>query len=132
MFPDDYITQVSEKIEGKVTKKLSEEFSKTENRMLGALSRLDFLPTNKLIQVHSGTAPETSQNAYGINEGPNEDDSQSGPHPEAGICHNETKQNFGPGDEHDNNSFDDTINAATFKPGLESPAVFPHFRGNIL
>ena len=28
---EDYITQVSEKIEGKVTKKLSQEFSRTEN-----------------------------------------------------------------------------------------------------
>ena len=31
----DYITQVSEVIEGRVTKKLSQEFSRTENRILG-------------------------------------------------------------------------------------------------
>ena len=37
----DYISQVSEEIEGRVTKKLSEEFSKTESRILGALSKLD-------------------------------------------------------------------------------------------
>ena len=40
---EDYITQVSEEIEGKVTKKLSQEFSRTENRILGALSRLDVI-----------------------------------------------------------------------------------------
>ena len=41
---EDYLTQVSEEIEGRVTKKLSQEFSKTENRILGALARLeDFL-----------------------------------------------------------------------------------------
>ena len=43
-----------------------------------------------LIQGHSGTAPETSQNTYGINQGTNEDDSQGDPHPEAGIFHNQT------------------------------------------
>ena len=37
----EYIFQVSEKIEGRVTKKLSKEFSKTESRILGALSKLD-------------------------------------------------------------------------------------------
>ena len=38
---EDYLTQVSEEIEGRVTKKLSQEFSRTENRILGALSRLE-------------------------------------------------------------------------------------------
>ena len=33
--------QVSEEIEGRVTKKLSQEFSRTESRSLGALSKLD-------------------------------------------------------------------------------------------
>ena len=47
---EDYITQVSEGIEGRVTKKLSQEFSKTENRVLGALSRLDDFLMNPLIQ----------------------------------------------------------------------------------
>ena len=37
----DYISQVSEEIEGRVTKKFSKEFSTTESRMLGALSKLD-------------------------------------------------------------------------------------------
>ena len=35
---EDYISHVSEEIEGKVTKKLSKEFSRTQNRILGALS----------------------------------------------------------------------------------------------
>ena len=34
----DYISQVSEEIEGRITKKLSKDFSKTESRILGALS----------------------------------------------------------------------------------------------
>ena len=82
-----YITQASEEIECRVTKKLSQEFSRTENRNLGALSRLDDFLMNPLIQGDAGTAPETSWNAYGSNQGPNEDDSQSDPHPEAGIFH---------------------------------------------
>ena len=74
---EDYITQVSEEIEGRVTKKLSQKFSKTENRILGALSRLDDFLMSPLIQGHSETAPETSRNAFGTKQGTNEDDSQS-------------------------------------------------------
>ena len=82
---EDYITQVSEEIEGKVTKKLSQEFSRTENCMLGALARLDDFLMNPLLQGHSGTTPETSRNVFSINQGTNEDDSQSNPHPKAGL-----------------------------------------------
>ena len=53
---EDYITQVSEEIEGRVTKNFFQEFSRTENRILGALSRLDDFIMNPLIQGHSGTA----------------------------------------------------------------------------
>ena len=55
---EDYITQVPEEIEEKVTKKLSQEFSRTENRILGALARLDDFLMNPLLQGHSGIAPE--------------------------------------------------------------------------
>ena len=82
---EDYITQVSEEIEGRVTKKLSQDFSRTENRLLGALARLDDFLMNPLLQGHSGTTPETSRNVFSINQGANEDDSQSDPHPEAGL-----------------------------------------------
>ena len=59
---EDYLTQVSEEIEGRVTKKLSQEFSRTENSILSALARLDDFLMNPLIQGHSGTTPETSRN----------------------------------------------------------------------
>ena len=62
---EEYITQVSEEIEGRVTKKLSQEFSRTESRILGTLSKLDeFLlnqQTNRYGRIpepfreHSGT-----------------------------------------------------------------------------
>ena len=82
---ENYVTQVSEEIEGRVTKKLSQEFSRTENRILGALARLDDFLMNPLLQDHSGTTPETSRNMFSISQGTNEDDSQSNPHPEAGL-----------------------------------------------
>ena len=91
----------SGEIEGRVTKKLSQEFSRTENRILGALARLDDFLTNPVIQGHSGIAPETSRNIFSINQGANEDDSQSNPHREAGIFNNQMTQNFGPEDRHD-------------------------------
>ena len=66
-----------------MTKKLSQEFSRTENRILGALARLDDFLMNPLLQGHTGTTPQTSRNVCSINQGTNEDDSQSNPHPEA-------------------------------------------------
>ena len=60
----DYIDQVSEEIEGRVTKKLSQVFSTTENRILGAASRLDDFLMNPLIQGHSGTALERSPGTH--------------------------------------------------------------------
>ena len=98
---EDYITHVFEEIEGRVTKKLSQEFSSTENCILGAFAHLDGFLMNPLIQGHSGTTPGLSWSALSTNQGTNEDDSQSGPHPEAGIFHNQRTQNSGPEDRHD-------------------------------
>ena len=82
---EDYITQVSDEIEGRVTKKLSQGISRTKNRILGALARPDNCLMNPVLQGHSGTTPETSWNMFSINQGTNEDDFQSKPHPEAGL-----------------------------------------------
>ena len=96
-----YITQVSEEIEGRVTKRLSKVFSRTKSRILGALARLDDFLMNLLLQGHSGTIPEASRNALSTSQGTNEDDSQNDPHPEAGFCHGQMTQNSGPEDGHD-------------------------------
>ena len=98
---EDYITQVSEEIEGRVTKTLSKKFSRTKNRILGALARLDDFLMNPLLQGHSGTTPEPSRNALSTSQGKNEDDSQNDPHPEAGLFHGQMTQNYGPEDHHD-------------------------------
>ena len=99
---EDYITQVSQEIEGRVTKKLSQEFSRTENCILGALSRLDDFLMNPLIQGHSETTPATSWNAYGTKQGTIEDNSQSDRPPEASTPQSQTT-NSGPDDAYDNN-----------------------------
>ena len=98
---EDYITQVSEEIEGRVTKRLSKEFSRTENRILGALACLDDFLMNPLLQGHSGTTPEPSRNALNTSQGTNEDVSQNDPHPESGLFHGQMTQNSGPEDGHD-------------------------------
>ena len=108
-----YITQVSEEIEGRVTKKLSQEFSRTENRILGALARLEDFHMNPLLQGHSGNAPETSRNALSTSQGTNEDDSQSDLYPEAGIFHNQMTQNSGPEQGHDSAMITDAGRANT-------------------
>ena len=95
---DEYITQVSEEVEGRVTKKLSQEFSRTESRILGALSKLDEFLLNQQIRTHSGTVPGTFRNTNVGNQGTNEEDSQSDLHPEAGILRDQTTQNYGPKD----------------------------------
>ena len=99
---EDYITQVSKEIEGRVTKRLSKEFSRTENRILGELARLDDFLMNPLLQGHSGTTPEPSRNASSTNQGTNEDDSQNDPHPEAGLFYVQMTQNCGPEKDYDN------------------------------
>ena len=68
MFPDHKKTtplMFLKKIEGRVTKKLSQEFSRIENCVLGALSRLDDFLLNPLSQGHYGTAPEPLRNRSG-------------------------------------------------------------------
>ena len=62
----DYISQVSEEIEGRVTKKLSKEFNKTESLILGALSKLDEFLLNPQVRTCS-VAQGTSRNANSEN-----------------------------------------------------------------
>ena len=98
---EDYITQISEKIEGRVTKRLSKQISRTKNRILGALAQLDDFLMYPLLPGHSGTTPEPSRNALNTSQGTNEDDSQNDPLPEAGVFHGQMAQNSGPEDGHD-------------------------------
>ena len=80
----DYISQVSEEIEGRVTKKLSKEFNKTESRILGALSKLDEFLLNP--QVRTCTVVQgASRNANSENRETHGDRSSNDPYPEVGY-----------------------------------------------
>ena len=57
----DYISQVSEEIEGRVTKNLSKEFSRTESSILGALSKLDEFLLNPQVRTCFVIVPGTSK-----------------------------------------------------------------------
>ena len=72
---EEYIAQVSEQSEGRVTQKLFQEYSRTESRILGALSKLDEFLLNQQVRTHSGTVPETFQNINVDKQGTIEDDS---------------------------------------------------------
>ena len=63
---EDIITQVSEEIEGRVTEKLYQEFSKTESRILGALSKLDDFFLNPQVRKHPGILTWKTRNQLGI------------------------------------------------------------------
>ena len=79
----DYIFQVSKEIEGRVTKKFSKEFNKTESRILGALSKLDEFLLNP--QVRTGSVVQgATRNANSENRETNGDLSSNDPYPEGG------------------------------------------------
>ena len=65
-------------------------FSRTESPFLGALSKLDEFLLNQQTRTHFGTVLETFRNTNVDNRGTNEDDSQSDPHPEAGLFRSHT------------------------------------------
>ena len=82
---EDYIAQVSEEIEERVTKKLSQEFSRTKSRILGALSKLDEFLLNPEIRTVSGTTPGTFRNNDVEKQEPSGDRSQIDPHLEVDL-----------------------------------------------
>ena len=71
----EYSTQVFDGIECSVTKKLSQEFNRTESSILGSLSKLGDFLFNPQVRTLSGTVPGTSQNN-------DMENSQNDPHPE--------------------------------------------------
>ena len=81
----DYISQVSEEIEGRVTKKLSKEFNKTESRILGALSNFDEFLLNSQVRTCSVAVPGTSRNSSSENRETHGDRSSNEPYPEVGY-----------------------------------------------
>ena len=81
-FTQKNISQVSEEIEGRVTKKLSKEFSGTVSRILKALSKLDEFLLNPEVPICSVAVPGASRNDDSENREPSGDRSLNGPCPE--------------------------------------------------
>ena len=81
----EYISQVSEEIEGRLTKKLSKDFSKTESRILGALSKLDEFLLNPQVRTCSVAVQGTSRKANSENREIHGDRSSDDPYPEVGY-----------------------------------------------
>ena len=83
------ISRVSEKIEGRVIKKLCKEYSRTESRILGALSELDEIFPNLLVRTCSVAVPGTFRNNDSENREPTGDRSIGDPCPGAVFfaCH---------------------------------------------
>ena len=77
----EYISHVSEEIEGRVTKKLSKEFNTTESRILGALSTLDEFLLNPQVRTCS-VFQGASRNANSENREIHGDRSSNDPYPE--------------------------------------------------
>ena len=81
----DYISQVSEEIEWRVTKKLSKEVSKTESRILGALSKPDEFLLNPQVRTCSVAVQGTSRNANSKNRETHGDRFLDDHYPEVGC-----------------------------------------------
>ena len=81
----DYISQVSEEIEGRVTKKLSKEFSRTESRILGALLKLDEFLLSPQVRTCTVAVPRSSRNNNSENRETTGDCSSDAPCPEVGY-----------------------------------------------
>ena len=79
---EEYITQVSEEIEGRFTRNFSQEFSRTESRILGALSKLDEFLLNPQVRTCSVAVPGTARNNSSENREPTGDRYLNDPCPE--------------------------------------------------
>ena len=92
----DYISQVSEEIEDRFIKKLSEEFSRRESRILGALSKFDEFLLNPQVRTCSVAFPGTSMNSNSENREPTGDRllGDSCPKTVFSACHSENIDNF--------------------------------------
>ena len=81
----EYISQVAEEIEGRLTKNFSKDFSRTESGSLVALSKLDEFLLNSQFRKCSVAVPVTTKNSDSGNRQPKGDRSPGDPCLEAMI-----------------------------------------------
>ena len=87
---EEYIPQVSEEIERWVTENLSQKFSWTESRVLGALPKLDEFLLNPQVRTCSVAVPGTFSNNNSENRDPTGDRSLNDPCPEVEFSDSRT------------------------------------------
>ena len=75
---EENFSHVSEEVEGRMTKKRSQQVSGTESRIFGALSQLDDFIPNPQARVQFWNPNKENQKTNG-------DRSQNDPHPEVGV-----------------------------------------------
>ena len=85
---EEYITQVSKEIEGRVVTRVAPKFNRTESRIQGPFSKLDEFRLNSQIRLESAIALVNSPDVDRQNQKQNEDPSQNDPHPEVGTTVN--------------------------------------------
>ena len=83
---EECITEFLEENEGRATKKLSQDFSRTESRILAATFKLGDSLLNQQVRTFSGTVPGTSQNKDRENREPTGGRSQINPNPKVEFC----------------------------------------------
>ena len=110
---ENYISQVSEAIEGKVTKELSKEISRTESRILSVLFMLNEILLNTQVRTCSAADPWTSRNSDSENWEPTGDHSLNNPCPEV-VCSSHHSANL-------NNSEAGEYSHRKLWPNLPSP-----------
>ena len=81
----EYITRVFEEIERRVTKNFSQDFRRTESRILGALSKLDELLLNPQGRTCFEAVSATNRNNDLENREPTGHHSQNDPYPEVEL-----------------------------------------------
>ena len=82
-WPKSTSPRFSKRNEGRVTKNFSEDFSRTESVILGALSKFDEFLLNPQVRTCSVAVPGTSRNNGSENREPTGDRSLGNPCPEA-------------------------------------------------
>ena len=92
--PEDSFTQESKEIEGRVTEKLSQEYSRSESFILIAPFKFDGFLLNSQVRVRSGLVRETPQTSNKKNREANEDSSQNDLHPEVDVFVSQSCQHF--------------------------------------
>ena len=88
----DYISQVSGEIEGRVTKKFTQKISKTDSRTLGDLSKLDKFLLNPQVRTCSVADQGKSRNANSESRKTQGDRSSDDPYPEVGYFRHHSGQ----------------------------------------